>query len=77
MLPEQTIRWLVEQNRDFAEIVRTAHGITIGGLTLRETDVLRLLADGKSTPEIARQLTGDQWVKQRCAWGRGCRPWHR
>lgn len=56
MLPESTIRWLVDQNRDFGEIVRTGHGITIGGLTLRETDVLRLLADGKATPEIARQL---------------------
>jgi DNA-binding NarL/FixJ family response regulator len=56
VLPEQTIRWLVDQNRDFAQIVRTAHGITTGGLTLRETDVLRLLADGHPTSEIAAQL---------------------
>jgi DNA-binding NarL/FixJ family response regulator len=56
MLPESTIRWLIDQNRNFADVVRSAHGITTGGLTLRETDVLRLLAEGKSTVEIANQL---------------------
>ncbi|MGH3207024.1 MAG: LuxR C-terminal-related transcriptional regulator [Trebonia sp.] len=56
MLPKETIRWLVEHNRDFADVVRTAHGITLGGLTLREADVLRLLAEGKSTLEVAGQL---------------------
>jgi DNA-binding NarL/FixJ family response regulator len=56
MLPEQTIRWLIDQNRKFADVVRAAHGITVGGLTVRETDVLRLLAEGKSTNEIASEL---------------------
>jgi DNA-binding NarL/FixJ family response regulator len=37
-------------------VLLSAHGITAGGLTTREVDVLKLLADGMSTVEIAQQL---------------------
>jgi hypothetical protein len=30
MLPESTIRWLIDQNRNFADVVRSADGITTG-----------------------------------------------
>jgi DNA-binding NarL/FixJ family response regulator len=71
MLPESTIRWLIDQNRNFADVVRSAHRITTGGLTLRETDVLRLLAEGKSTAEIANQLNYAERGRRRTTDWRG------
>lgn len=56
VLPGPVTRWLADSGRDFEQVVMSAHGIVAGGLTVRETDVLRLLADGMSTAEIARQL---------------------
>lgn len=36
--------------------VPSPRGLTLGGLSARETDVLRLAADGFDTDEIARKL---------------------
>lgn len=49
-------RWLADHGRNFQQVLMTAHGITAGGLTVREVDILRLLAEGMSTAEIAQKL---------------------
>lgn len=56
VLPRRVVARLVERSRLFERIVREEHGITGGGLTLREAAVLRMLADGLSTAEIARSM---------------------
>jgi DNA-binding NarL/FixJ family response regulator len=56
VLPGPTARWLADHGRHFEQVLLTAHGITAGGLTTREVDILRLLAGGMSTPEIAQHL---------------------
>jgi DNA-binding NarL/FixJ family response regulator len=49
-------RMLIEHCREFEYVVRTEHGIVSGGLTTREVDVVRLLAEGMSTAEIATRI---------------------
>jgi DNA-binding NarL/FixJ family response regulator len=56
VLPGPVARWLAETSREFEAIAREAHGITASGLTSREADVIRLLANGMSTSEIARKM---------------------
>lgn len=56
VLAGPTARWLADHGRNFEQVLLSAHGITAGGLTTREVDILKLLADGMSTAEIARHL---------------------
>lgn len=49
-------RALVDHCRDFEQVVRTNHGIVPGGLTTREVDIVRCLAEGMSTVEIATRI---------------------
>jgi DNA-binding NarL/FixJ family response regulator len=56
VLPGPATRWLADRGRRFEQVLLSAHGITAGGLTTREVDILKLLADGMSTVEIAQQL---------------------
>jgi DNA-binding NarL/FixJ family response regulator len=56
MLSGPAVRWLADTSRNFADIAYTTHGITAGGLTAREVDVVRLLAVGLPTNEIAARL---------------------
>jgi DNA-binding NarL/FixJ family response regulator len=64
VLPGPVARWLADSRREFEVIARETHGVTAGGLTQREVDVVRLLAGGMSTDEIARQLNyGERTIK--------------
>jgi DNA-binding NarL/FixJ family response regulator len=55
-LPDVAVGWLVEQVRALQHEVLEPMGVTPAGLETRETDVLRLLAEGMGTPEIATRL---------------------
>lgn len=50
-------RWVVDHGREFEHVIRSAHGILAGGLTVREVEIVRLLAEGMSTAEIASELS--------------------
>jgi DNA-binding NarL/FixJ family response regulator len=56
LVPEQMVGWLLEQVRMIQRTVLVPHGLTVGGLQEREVEVLRLLADGLDTVEIAQKL---------------------
>ncbi|MGW1028995.1 response regulator transcription factor [Streptomyces sp. NPDC002577] len=56
LVPEQMVGWLLEQVRTIQRTVLVPNGLTVGGLQDREVEVLRLLADGLDTVEIAQQL---------------------
>lgn len=55
-LPQDTAGWLAGRLRTIERDVLYPRGLTASGLEQREADVLRMLADGLDTPEIARQL---------------------
>jgi DNA-binding NarL/FixJ family response regulator len=57
MLPETVTRWLVDETRTFQSDMLASNGLQAGGLTPREVDVLKLLADGTDTPHIAQVLS--------------------
>ena len=56
VVPEEMLGWLLEQVRTIQRTVLVPQGLTVGGLQEREVEVLRLLADGLDTVEIAQQL---------------------
>lgn len=53
---EVLLDWLIEHVRTIHHDVLAPHDLTVAGLRTRETDVLRLLADGMDTAEIAERL---------------------
>jgi DNA-binding NarL/FixJ family response regulator len=55
-LPEKAHGWLAARIRAIQRDVLDPHGLTAAGLYTREVDVLRLLAEGMETVEIAEQL---------------------
>jgi DNA-binding NarL/FixJ family response regulator len=55
-LPDVALGWLVDQVRAIQKDVLEPMGVTPAGLEAREADVLRLLAEGLGTPEIAARL---------------------
>lgn len=57
LVPEQMVGWLLEQVRTIQRTVLVPNGLTLGGLQEREVEVLRLLADGLDTVEIAQRLS--------------------
>lgn len=56
LIPEQMAGWLLEQVRTIQRTVLVPNGLTAGGLHDREVEVLKLLADGLDTAEIAQRL---------------------
>jgi DNA-binding NarL/FixJ family response regulator len=56
IMPETITRWLVDEARMSRQDLLASYGLAPGGLTLREVDVLRLLAAGEDTLSIAEQL---------------------
>lgn len=57
VLPEKLTRWLVDETRAFQSDLLAKQGLTSGGLTAREVEVLRLIAQGEDTAHIATQLS--------------------
>nr|WP_239028933.1 response regulator transcription factor [Pseudonocardia acidicola] len=55
-MPGGVLHRLVEQVRSVQRDVLAPNGLTLGGLQDREVEVLRLLADGMDTVEIADRL---------------------
>jgi DNA-binding NarL/FixJ family response regulator len=55
-MPEVALGWLVAHIRSIQRDVLAPNGLTPGGLDSREIEVLRLVADGRGTAEIAGQL---------------------
>jgi DNA-binding NarL/FixJ family response regulator len=55
-MPGGVLHRLVEQVRSVQRDVLAPNGLTAGGLQIREVEVLRLLADGLDTVEIADRL---------------------
>jgi DNA-binding NarL/FixJ family response regulator len=56
-LPADARGWLEERIRSTQRDVLSPHGLTAAGLYSREVEVLRLLADGLDTLEIAKRLS--------------------
>jgi DNA-binding NarL/FixJ family response regulator len=56
-LPAAAVGWLADRLRVIQRDVLEPHGLTGAGLETREVDVLRLLAQGLGTPEIATRLS--------------------
>jgi DNA-binding NarL/FixJ family response regulator len=55
-MPGVAVGWLAARLRSIQQQVLAPAGLTVGGLQARELDVLRLLADGLDTGEIAGAL---------------------
>lgn len=55
-LPDDAVGWLVARLRTIHRDVLQPRGLTAVGLGTREVDVLRLLADGLDTAEIAERM---------------------
>lgn len=56
-LPPDLLGRLLQQVGDPQRRTAPPHSLTFGGLTQRELTVLRMVADGYSTSEIARQMS--------------------
>ena len=56
-MPGDLLGRLLEQMARLQRDVLPSHGLTVHGLTTREVDVLRLVADGLETREIASKLS--------------------
>jgi DNA-binding NarL/FixJ family response regulator len=56
VMPPNLVGELLKHNERLQRDVLTPHGLTAAGLTPREVDVLRLMADGLDTAEIAGKL---------------------
>lgn len=57
VMPETVTRWLVDESRAVQANMFAAHGLESGGLTVREVEVLRMLAEGHGTLQIAQRLS--------------------
>jgi DNA-binding NarL/FixJ family response regulator len=55
-LPADTAGWLAGRIRTLQRDVLDPHGLSAAGLYIREVDVLRLLAEGLDTAEVAQRL---------------------
>jgi DNA-binding NarL/FixJ family response regulator len=56
-VPSDLVARLLDQLGRLQRHVLTPRGLTVSGLTERETEVFRMVADGKDTADIARELS--------------------
>ncbi|MFS8104213.1 LuxR C-terminal-related transcriptional regulator [Lentzea alba] len=57
VLPDRLTRWLVDQIRFANTNLLATQGLTAGGLTVREVEVLRHIACGEDTARVAELLS--------------------
>ncbi|GAA2805077.1 helix-turn-helix transcriptional regulator [Crossiella cryophila] len=57
VLPASLTRWLVEETRFMRTNLLATQGLAAGGLTVREVEVIRLIAQGEETAGIASSLS--------------------
>ncbi|MBP2473116.1 DNA-binding NarL/FixJ family response regulator [Crossiella equi] len=57
VLPEKLTRWLVDETRFVQSNLLATQGLAAGGLTVREVEVLKLIAQGEDTAAIATRLS--------------------
>ena len=55
-MPEEAVGWLVGRLRTIHRDVLEPRGLTGAGLEVREVGVIRLLAEGLDTAEIAKRM---------------------
>jgi DNA-binding NarL/FixJ family response regulator len=56
-LPTEMVRWVIEHTLRSEEDMLRGWGVLPGGLSMRERELARLLAEGFSTPEIGERLS--------------------
>jgi DNA-binding NarL/FixJ family response regulator len=57
VLPGHVMRRVIERNQAFERLLLQQHGIASGGFTVRELEIMKLLAEGLSAAAIAQRMS--------------------
>lgn len=65
VMPDVLVRWLADELRAAQNILLTTYGLAPGGVTVREVEILKLLAQGDDTGRIAANVGySDRTIKK-------------
>ncbi|WP_250009764.1 response regulator transcription factor [Actinoplanes sp. M2I2] len=73
VMPPNLVGELLRQTERLQREVLAPNGLSLSGLTSREIDVLRLVADGYDTAEVARELNYSERTVKKVLYGMTCR----